>query len=170
MASANFFPPMSNLAPVPQRWYRCHHACTGAVNSASYAIFGLNLPFRQKIAYFDVFGPFPKMFDLGCYIPLESVIFFWFFEMKKNRKSQKRIIFFRLLYLIEIAGATPKCDFFSKNFFHPILYWPIRWENLFAGVPAWKSWFLNNPNDEDNEEDKDDKDDEDEEDFFCKNA
>ena len=53
---------------------------------------------------------------------------------------------FWLLYLIEIAGATPKCHFFSKIFFVPILYWPISWENLFAGVPAWKSCFLNNPN------------------------
>ena len=58
---------------------------------------------------------------------------------------QKFFFFFRLLYLIEIAGATPKCHFFSKIFFVPILYWPIWWENLFAGVPAWKSCFLNNP-------------------------
>ena len=28
---------MSNLAPVPQCWYRCHHACTGAVKRASNA-------------------------------------------------------------------------------------------------------------------------------------
>ena len=61
---------------------------------SKYAKFGLNWPFRQKIAYFDVFGPFPKIFALGCYIPLESVIFFLFFEMKKNRKSQKKIFFF----------------------------------------------------------------------------
>ena len=65
----------------------------------------LNWPFRPKIAYFGAFGPFPKMFDLGCYIPLESVIFFLFFEIKKNQKSQKKFFFFRLLYLKEIACA-----------------------------------------------------------------
>ena len=63
------------------------------------------MPFGPKIAHFDVFGPFPKMVDLGCYIPLESVIFFLFFEIKKNQKSQKIFFFFRLLYLKEIACA-----------------------------------------------------------------
>ena len=60
--------------------------------TSKYAIFGLNGQFRPKIAYFDVFGPFPKMFDPCCYIPLKSVIFFGFFEMKKIKKLKK--IFF----------------------------------------------------------------------------
>ena len=50
--------------------------------------------------------------------------------------------FFRLLYLKEIAGATPKCHFFSKIFFVPILYCIVLWENVICFIKIKKSDFL----------------------------
>ena len=47
--------------------------------------------FGPKIAYFDIFGPLPEIFDPGCYIPMESLIIFEIFETKKNQKNQKKI-------------------------------------------------------------------------------
>ena len=34
------------------------------------------------------------MFHIGCYIPLESVIFYWIFETKKNQKWKKIYFFY----------------------------------------------------------------------------
>ena len=38
----------------------------------------------------NIFGNGPKMLDPCCYIPLESMIFFWFFEIKRYWKSKKK--------------------------------------------------------------------------------
>ena len=61
---------MSNLAPVPQQWYRCHHECTGAVKSASYQKSVYILVCRNIEAFVAV-----TKFNFKKFTPLRCVSF-----------------------------------------------------------------------------------------------
>ena len=96
---------------------------------------GANWPFGPKIAYFDVFGRFPEFFDLGCCIPLESVIFFWFFKTQKIKKNLFH-------YLIEIGLAQLfRIITGTSNFqWHPI--WPMGTRKVVSHIKIKKRVFL----------------------------
>ena len=70
--------------------------------------------FGPKIAYYEVFGLFPKSLTQVVIYRWNQWFFSDFLRWQKFERVKKN--FFRLLYLIEIAGATPKCHFFQKKF------------------------------------------------------